>query len=143
MHLHLGMDNWTKPGIGRGRGVTRTRSILSKLLVWLSGPGSLCTDWQRIATVTAEQGRGKCHLSMPRMKLRVVKLKSPAMDVQVRRWTLDFDDGSIQDLSIGCLLRGTESRSIVVAGRALKGMIVECKANECVRAARLEVWAQA
>jgi hypothetical protein len=72
----------------------------------------------------------------------MVKLKSPRVDIRIRRWALEFDNGSIQDFSLTCLLRGTESRPMTIAGRQLKRMVVEYEAREGARGA-LEVWARA
>ena len=54
-----------------------------------------------------------------------MKVSAMSVDVQVRRLAVEFSDGSLQDLSIGCLLRGLESRPIGVGQSEAKGILLE------------------
>ncbi|HXK04606.1 MAG TPA: hypothetical protein VMS37_19545 [Verrucomicrobiae bacterium] len=100
-------------------------------------------DWNRIAHVAVAPPKGRLRVDLDIGNgLCFVKLKSPLVDIRVFRWTLEFADGSIQDLSVGCLLAGTESRPMPVAGRRLKGMVVDYEMARGSRRGRLESWAR-
>jgi hypothetical protein len=78
----------------------------------------------------------------PERSFRLIKLRSRRGDVEVYRWTLHFDDGTLQELSINCLFQGTESRPILIAGRRLKEMVVEYDAPRTGLRGVLEILAQ-
>jgi len=100
-------------------------------------------EWQRIAELAVEGGAGSGRLPMdPERSFRFIKLRSRHGDVEVYRWTLHFEDGSLQELSINCLFEGTESSPILVAGRRLKGMVVEYDAPRTTHRGVLEILAQ-
>jgi len=84
------------------------------------------SEWQRIAELKIEGLAGKSKFPVsPDRSFRLIKLRSRQGDVEVYRWTLLFDDGTLQELSINCLFEGSESRPILIAGRRLNGMVVE------------------
>ena len=100
-------------------------------------------SWQQIAELTVHGAAGKSRLPMnPERSFRLIKLRSRHGDVEVYRWTLHFDDGSLQELSINCLFQGAESRSILIAGRRLKEMVVEYDAPRTTQRGVLEILAQ-
>ena len=100
-------------------------------------------EWRRIAELTVEGFAGKRELRLdPTNCFRMIKLRSRSVSVEVFRWTLQFDDGAIQELSVNCLFEGAESRPILIAGRRLKGMLVEYDAPKSTRRGQLEIWAQ-
>ena len=106
-------------------------------------PTAKDADWQQIAELEIESVAGKSRLPVnPDANFQLVKLRSRRGDVEVYRWTLQFDDGSIQELSINCLFDGAESRPILVAGRHLKEMIVEYEAPRTTRRGVLEILAK-
>ena len=99
-------------------------------------------DWRRIAGLTVAGTSGKNEIDLdPNNAFRLLKLRSHSVDVDVYRWILEFEDGSTQNLSVDCLLDGTESRPMMIAGRRLKGMLVEYDASLAARRGKLEVWA--
>lgn len=116
---------------------------MTKWIAGLLGGGGVPAGWNRIAhlAIAGDSGRWRINLDL-NAGLRYVKLKSPLVDILVYRWTLEFEDGRIQDLSVGRLLAGTESRPMAIAGRRLKGMAVEYSLASGVRRGRLESWAR-
>jgi hypothetical protein len=120
------------------------QSILSRLAGWCRSklPRRSGPVWRRLASLPlGSAASGQSPLDAP-CAYRFLKLRATSVDVQIRRLMLDFVDGSIQDLSIGWLLRGCESPPICIARRELKGIIVEYHTAARVRT-RVEVWAHA
>lgn len=98
--------------------------------------------WQLLAAVTLEGGAGKSNIQLhPVRSIQYIKLHSLRGDVEVYRCTLLFEDGSRQELSINCLFEGEESGCIMIAGRGLKGMVLEYDAPKATRRGGLEVLA--
>jgi hypothetical protein len=73
-------------------------------------------------------------------KYRFLKLRAKSVDVQVRRLAVEFSDGSLQDLSIGFLLSGSESLPIRIGQSEAKGILLEYRAAVGTRG-EVEVWA--
>ena len=110
---------------------------------WSGYEDSSPDAWQRIGHVRVENASGRNEIALDLVNdFRLVKLRSRFVDMQVSRWTVEFENGAIQDLSVGWLLRGTECRPVAIAGRRLKGMAVEYRAGAGARGGRLEVFAQ-
>jgi|SRR4051794_19004980 hypothetical protein len=98
--------------------------------------------WQRIAQVRVERASGRNEIKVePACDFSLLKLRSLSVDMEVSRWTVEFENGSLQDLSVGWLMKGTECRPMQVAGRRLKGMAVEYAAGARARAGMLDVFA--
>lgn len=99
--------------------------------------------WQRIAglpvMVSGDRKRvpvGSNHT------FRKIKLRCRGAEIDVKRWTLEFEDSTIVDLSVNYLPEGTESQPMSITGRRLTGVAVEYSARMCRRRGRLEIWAQ-
>jgi hypothetical protein len=75
-------------------------------------------------------------------RFRSIKLRSRKVDIEVYRWTLEFEDGTTQELPVKCLFDGAESRPLMINGRPLKGMVLEHDTLQAPGRGRLEVWAQ-
>jgi len=73
-------------------------------------------------------------------KYRFIKFRATSVDVQVRRLAVEFSDGSFQNLSIGFLLRGSESLPIRVGQSEAIGILMEYRASPGARG-EVEVWA--
>lgn len=98
--------------------------------------------WQLLAKVNLEGGAGKSDIQIhPVRSIQHIKLHSLRGDVEVYRCMLLFDDGSRQELSINCLFEGEESGCIMIAGRYLKGMVLEYDAPRGTRRGELQVLA--
>jgi hypothetical protein len=98
--------------------------------------------WQLLAVVTLEGGVGRSTLQFhPVRSIQYIKLHSLRGDVEVYRCTLLFEDDTRQELSINCLFQGEESGGIMIAGRRLKGMVLEYDTPKATRRGRLEVLA--
>jgi len=137
------MGDWYDPGACSAIPVPKPAPSLTRLRAWFGGSEVASPEWERIATLMLDRGIVGCQLELPPgTRWQRVKLRSPAKDVEVRRWTLLLHDGSIQDLSVGCLLQGTETRPILIAGRTVLAMTLDCQTRECARAVRVEVWAE-
>jgi len=100
-------------------------------------------DWQKIAglTVAGAGGLNQVHIAPDRI-FRKIKLRPLATDLDVSRWTMEFNDGSILDLSLPRLLEGTESKPITISGKRLKRVVVKYDPRRVARRGRLEIWAQ-
>ena len=100
--------------------------------------------WKRIAGLAVA---GACGLNTvnidPDQIFRKIKLRPMATDLDVCRWTMEFNDGSILDLSLPRLLEGTESKPVSITGRQLKRVMVKYDPDRVTRRGRLEIWAQA
>jgi len=134
-------------GIAHARAIVPIQprpSTLKRLFAWPWGY-SLCSpesDWQRVASLAVGGGAGPHALTLHSdAGYRFVKLRATSLDVDVRRFTLEFGDGSLQDLSIGRLLRGCESRPMNFTGREWKGILVEYRLRAGERG-KIEVWAR-
>src|SRR5437762_379333 len=101
------------------------------------------TGWHRIAWATVENTNGRNKVVVnPRGPFRLIKLRSLGADIEICRWVLAFDTGSIQDLSVHRLLRGDESRAMSTAGRRLTGVVVDYDARVAGWRGRIEIWGQ-
>ena len=124
------------------------RQLLSERLTLSDRPATSSpigdeSEWQRIAELKIEGLAGKSRLPIsPESSFRLIKLRSRQGDVEVYRWTLLFDDGTLQELSINCLFEGSESRPILIAGRRLNGMVVEYDAPRTKARGILEILGQ-
>ena len=96
--------------------------------------------WERIANLQIGGRRGQVLDFKPNGTYRSVKLRAPSADVQIRRLTLRFVNGSLQDLSIGTVYRGCESRPIGTVARDLSGIALEYEPRAGAQG-RVEVWA--
>ena len=98
--------------------------------------------WQRIAGLAVA---GACGLNTVNIFLdqsfRKIKLRTMATDLDVCRWTMEFNDGSILDLSLPHLLEGTESKPVSITGKRLKRVMVKYDPDRVSRRGRLEIWA--
>ena len=100
-------------------------------------------DWQKIGVLPVSPAGGRMQFNPDDQNgFRFIKLRSRGADVEIDHWTLEFDDGSVLDLSVNCLLSGTESRPMAVARRRLRRITVKYAALQSTGRARLEVWAQ-
>lgn len=109
-------------------------------------PGSQLSDeaeWQRIAGLTVADtcGYNQVDIHLNRI-FNKIKLRTLATDLDVYRWTMEFNDGSILDLSLPRLLDGTESKAVTITGKMLKRIVVKYDSREVARRGRLEIWAQ-
>jgi hypothetical protein len=130
------------PGLVQVRAATDSapkESILIRLFRWPWRESNRCRDavWQRVATLRIGRGEQTVRLNA-HGGCRFIKVRATSVDVHVRRLTLEFSDGSLQDLSIGCLVRGCESRPMSISGRELKGVAMEYKAAGT--RGQVEVW---
>ena len=123
-------------------GPDQPATILSRLFDWRPGDSRLGREsgWERVACLEIGRTAGNQLRFNPNGSYRVVKLRAPSMDVEIRRLTPEFIEGSLQDLSIGSLLCGCESRPMNVVGRDLKGIALEYDARARARG-KVEVWA--
>ncbi len=100
-------------------------------------------EWQRIAGLTVAGACGRNHVNIaPDRIFRKIKLRPLATDLDVCRWTMEFNDGSILDLSVPRLLEGTESKPVTITGKYLKRVIVRYDPGRVTRRGRLEIWGQ-
>jgi hypothetical protein len=98
--------------------------------------------WERIARLATDCVACTHQVLLPPSRTFTgVKLRSPKIDVQICRWTLEFDNGSTEDFSVGCLLGGTESTPVMV-DQVLKRVIVDCQA-QAGACGNVEIWAHA
>jgi len=109
-------------------------------------PGSQISgenEWQRIAglAVAGACGLNQVNLEPDRI-FRKIKLRPLATDLDVSHWTMEFNDGSILDMSVPRLLEGTESKPITITGKGLKRVVVKYDPRRVARRGRLEIWAQ-
>ncbi len=79
----------------------------------------------------------------PNRRFTKIKLRCLATNLDVHRWTMEFNDGSILDMSLHCLLDGTESKPVMIPGRLLKKVVVRYDPRRVTRRGRLEIWGQA
>ena len=100
-------------------------------------------EWHRIAWLAVDSAHGRNSVVVsPCSRFRLIKLRSLGADVEICRWVLAFDNGSIQDLSVHRLLSGGESRPMSIAGRRLIGFVVDYDARQSGRRGRIEIWGQ-
>src|SRR5438309_9048100 len=84
-----------------GMGVTRLTCIAYE------APGD--AEWRRIARLPVNGSCGGKEVTLsPSRVFRNMNLRSAGADIDIRRWLLTFSDGSIQDLSLPCLLKGSD-----------------------------------
>jgi hypothetical protein len=131
------------PGVAwarAGNPVRTKQSLATRLRDWVRGDSTRCLDsWRRVATL--EIGGASATLDCRTGdSYHFIKVTAVSVEVDVRRLTLEFRDGSLHDLSIGWLLRGTESRPMSIGGRELKGVVMEYKVRPGKRGA-VEIWA--
>ncbi len=100
-------------------------------------------EWQRIAglAVAGACGLNQVNLAPDRIFSKI-KLRPLATDLDVDRWTMEFNDGSILDLSLPRLLEGTESKPVTITGKRLKRVVVKYDPRRVARRGRLEIWGQ-
>jgi hypothetical protein len=99
--------------------------------------------WHRIAWLAVDNAHGRNSIAVsPCSHFRLIKLRSVGADVEVCRWVLAFDNGSIQDLSVHRLLSGAESRPMSISARRLIGAVVDYDARQSGRRGRIEIWGQ-
>ena len=107
------------------------------------GPITNGSGWERIAEIEVEGAAGRRVIRVSsEVRYRYIKLRARQGDVEVFRWTLQFTDESSQELTIGCLFEGSESRTILIGDRRLLEMAVEYDAPRGAKRGVLEVWAQ-
>jgi len=100
-------------------------------------------EWQKIADLTLAGACGLNQLNLaPDRIFRQIKLRPLATDLDVYRWTMEFNDGSILDLSVPRLLEGTESKPVTISGKRLKRVVVKFDPRRVARRGQLEIWAQ-
>jgi hypothetical protein len=122
--------------------VSRLRSRISRL--WSADRIAADPEWQKIARLgVIRDSRPKQVCIKPDCKYRNIKLRSLATDLDVHRCRLEFHDGTILDLPVNGLLKGTESKPMAIGGRRLKRVVVQYDASRVARRGRLEIWAQA
>jgi len=121
-----------------------TMPLWRRIFAWIPWRSSAASDdgWERLASFAIGRRTGEQHVTVqPATGYRLLKLRAPSTDLDVRRLVLEFSDGNLQDLSIGTLLRGTESRPASVAGRDLAAIVLEYRDRAGIRG-KVEVWAQ-
>ena len=126
--------------------MTRIGDNLTERFAWRWGEAAAAQerDWQKIGAVAMDGTAGRDQVTLRQAaRYRLIKLRCRGVDVEVNRWTLRFEDGAILDLSVNCLLAGTESRPMLILGRRLRGVVVEYAPRWATRRGRLEIWAQA
>jgi hypothetical protein len=134
------------PGVAWARAsepIRRKQSTLPRLFAWPWRQSARSWDigWKRVAKLHI--GRAGAGLGLnwtADRNYRFIKLRATSLDVQVRRLAVEFSDGSLQDLSIGSLLRGSESRPIRVGQSEAKGILLEYRAAAGARG-EVEIWA--
>jgi hypothetical protein len=134
------------PGVGWARSckaIRREQSILRNLFAWhwLAPARFWDSSWKRVARL--QIGRASAGLGLnwtAARNYRFIELRAMSVDVRVRRLAVEFSDGSLQALSIECLLRGSESRPIGVGRGEAKGILLEYRATVGARG-EVEVWA--
>src|SRR4051812_1370195 len=119
------------------------QSMLRRLFAPRWPPSARSGDfaWKRVATLPI--GRAGAGLGLnwtADRNYRFIKLRPMSVDVHVRRLAVEFSDGSLQDLSIGFLLRGSESRPISVGRNEEKGILLDYRAPAGSRG-EVQVWA--
>ena len=123
--------------------INRFRRGRAPFTGWRDAPAIADSDWERIARLAVAGGRGVHQVTIRADRcLHGIKLRSINADIDVYRWVLEFQDGTILDLSVNCLLEGSESRPMPISGRQLKRIVVRFDARRFTRRARLEIWAQ-
>jgi hypothetical protein len=134
------------PGVAWARApepFRQKQSIVRRLLAWRWGQSARCRDfaWKRVASLQIGQAVTGSGLNWTADRnYRFIKLRALSVDVQVRRLAVEFSNGSLQDLSIGMLLRGSESLPIRVGQSEAKGILMEYRAGPGARG-EVEVWA--
>jgi len=122
---------------------TEDNSIAPRTSYW--GETQLFSDtkWRKVGVLALDGrgGRNQCTVGLNE-NFSLVKLRSQGADVELYQWILQFDDGTIVDLSLTSLLEGTESRPMWIGGRRLRAVGVEYAPPSLKRRGRLEVWAQ-
>ena len=94
--------------------------------MWPTDRIAAVAEWQKIAGLEVIGDSGLNQVSIkPGRKYRNIKLRSPATDLDVRRWSLEFQDGTILDLPVNGLLKGTESKPMDIGGRRMKSVVVQ------------------
>jgi hypothetical protein len=134
------------PGVAWARAcepIRGNRSVLRHLFPWPWPHSARSWEfaWKRVARL--QIGRASAGLGLnwtADRNYRFIKLRAISVDVQVRRLAVEFSDSSLQDLSIGFLLRGSESRPIGVGQNEAKGILLEYRAAAGARG-EVEVWA--
>jgi hypothetical protein len=120
--------------------VTHLRTHFQSL--WPEPPIPVAAEWQKLAGIAVDEGGLKQVNISPDRSFQAIKLRSFAADLDVRRWVMEFHDGSILDVSVNLLLEGTESKPVAIAGRRLKTVVVKYDPTGVARRGRLEIWGE-
>jgi hypothetical protein len=119
-------------------------SIVRRLFAstWSESSNSRKSDWLRVGSLAVG---GDPEPQILRLNsdgvYRLVKLRATLVDVYIPHFTLEFGGGSLQNFSVGRLLRGCESRPVDLAGREWEGISVEYLVRAGERG-NIEVWAK-
>jgi hypothetical protein len=113
-------------------------------LRWLKTGPPEDSEWHRIAGLPVSGARGINHVSVGADRIfQRIKLRCLGSDIDVDQWILEFHEGTILDLSVNCLVEGSESQPVTIGGKRLKRVIVKFDGTRVRRRGRLEIWAQA
>ena len=134
------------PGVAEAhapRQIRPKQSVLCRLFAWAWPESMGCRDlvWQRVARLQISGSPGVKVVNLnARGCYRFVRLKPVSVDVRVLRLTLEFSDDSLQDLSMGSLLQGSESRPMSIECGQLRGIVMQYEVRTGAHG-RVEVWA--
>ncbi len=126
--------------VGASSEVRPKQSVLRGFFAW-AWRESRRPAWQRLASLPiGRTASGQQRGWNEPQSYRFIKLRAAAADVQVRRLTLELGDGSIQDLSIGCLLGRLQIAAHEDRRERVEGHLAEYQSAGRVRGG-IEVWA--